>query len=202
MINKDQIVGALFGLFGGASLTMVILTLSQRVMPAPIVIEPPPPPATAVPTATPAPIRVFISGAVTDEQVIELPPDAILAQAVEQVGGFAADADRKLVNLAQPLSDGMQIYIPAVGETAVQPLPLVIDSGTDANESTSDLININTATVAELDTLPGIGPSTAEKIVAFREENGEFLIKEDLLLVSGIGEAKLAQVIDLISVGE
>lgn len=205
MINKDRLMFLIFGVLAGASLTVLALTLSQRVMPAPIVIEPPPPTATAVPSATPAPIRVFVNGAVAEQKVIELPPGAILKDALGEVGGLAHNADSRLVNLAQPLADGMQIYIPTEGETAVKSLPLVVDSGlygAQQKAAVTTLVNINTASVDELDALPGIGPSTAEKIVAFREENGAFLSKEELLLVSGIGEAKLGQVIDLISVGE
>lgn len=202
MINKDQLIGLMFGLLGGASLAIVVLTLSQRIMPAPIVIEPPPPTATVAPSATPGPIRVFISGAVAEQKVVELPPHAILEDGLGAVGGLAKDADERLVNLAQPLADGMQIYIPALGEKIERPLPLVVNTGIEGDPAGDRLVNINTATVDELDALPGIGPSTAEKIVTFREENGAFLVKEDLLLVSGIGEAKFAQVADLITVDE
>ena len=201
MINKNNIFRMLLVFCGGAIFATVGLTLNRRILPAPILIEPPPALPTAVPTETPGPIRVFVNGAVKDSAVYEVPASSILEAVIEKAGGFTEEANRAVVNLAQPLQDGMQIYVPTLSETAVAPLITEPDSLESSPEQNAGLIDINEASLSELDLLPGIGPSTAQKIVDFREANGLFLSKEEILLVSGIGEAKYAQIEALITVG-
>ena len=110
--------------------------------------------------------------------------------AVAAAGGFTDAADAGGVNLARFVSDGEQIVVPAVGAASVAAPGLTGDGR----------VNLNTADAATLDTLPGVGPATAAKILAWRERNGRFEAIEDLLDVGGIGEAKLDALRDLVTV--
>jgi competence protein ComEA len=164
------------------------------------VIQAPPLPE---PTATAGPIRVFVNGQVIQPDVYALPPGSIAQEAITAAGGFRPEADTAVVNLAQPLQDGMQIYVPAEGEViAVEvatPVAGKVVAGVTAVNS-NGLININTAMEAELDLLPGIGPSTAQKIIEHRETNGPFATIEAIMDVAGIGEAKFEAIQALITV--
>ena len=214
MLNKDNLLSYLLAFFMGIIIGAGGLTLTRRVQPAPIIIQPPAPTAQPLPTAMPGPLRVFVNGAVNAPAVYELAPGGIVQQAIEEAGGFTVEADTAVVNLALPLQDGMQIYVPTMAETAEQD-PAVITNpavrtegieleGASGNEAGTDseLVNINNATAAELDVLPGIGPSTAEKIVEYRETNGPFATIEEIMSVSGIGPAKFEQIQAFISVGD
>ncbi len=121
-------------------------------------------------------------------------------------GGFTAQADTAVVNLAFPLQDGMQLFVPALGEAAPVTADLFTLPDTRSVEvsltAADGLVNLNTASLAELDALPGIGPSTAQKIIEYREANGRFATIEDIMNVSGIGQAKFDQIKTLITVGE
>lgn len=157
--------------------------------PAPIVIEPP------APTPTPGPIQVYISGAVLNPDVYEVAPDTITQDVIEIAGGAAADADLNLINLAQPLSDGDQIYVPVVGEA---PPPAFSDAPSGVEQG--GIVNINSADQAALETLPGIGPALAERILEYRDANGPFPDVDALQNVSGIGPATLDEIRDQITV--
>lgn len=214
MFNKGNLLSYFVTLFVGITLGAGGVALSGRVQPADIVIQPPAPTALPAPTATPGPLRVFVNGAVAIPAVYELAPDAILQQAIEQAGGFTAEADTAVVNLALPLQDGMQIYVPTLDETAEQVQTIIstpsvrtegieLDLADDTAVTTDGgIVNINTADVAQLDTLPGIGPSTAEKIVEYRNSNGPFATIDEIMSVSGIGPAKFEQIQAFITVDE
>lgn len=214
MLNKENLLSYLLVLFVGIILGAGGLTLTRRVQPAQIVIQPPAPTALPNSTATPGPLRVFVNGAVAAPAVYELMPGSIVQEAIEQAGGFAADADTAVVNLAFPLQDGMQIYVPTTAETAAQGQPAVtspvmrtegieLDTAVEAAAAApGSLVNINNASAADLDALPGIGPSTAEKIIEYRESSGPFAVIEDIMNVSGIGPAKFEQIQAFITVGE
>ncbi len=214
MFNKGNLLSYLVTLFVGITLGAGGVALSGRVQPADIVIQPPAPTALPAPTATPGPLRVFVNGAVAIPAVYELAPDAILQQAIEQAGGFTAEADTAVVNLALPLQDGMQIYVPTLDETTEQVQAIIstpsvrtegieLDLADDTAVTTNgEIVNINTADVAQLDTLPGIGPSTAEKIVEYRNSNGPFATIDEIMSVSGIGPAKFEQIQAFITVDE
>ncbi|MEA3308587.1 MAG: ComEA family DNA-binding protein, partial [Chloroflexota bacterium] len=121
------------------------------------------------PTATPHPLRVYLSGAVQEPQVVILPANSLLADALEAVGGPLSTANMEAVNLAAPLADHQHIVIPANSA----PPPLTTQEPTiEANPATTTRLNINTATAEELETLPGIGASRAADIVAYREAHG------------------------------
>lgn len=159
----------------------------------PIRIEPP------LPTQTPGPIRVYINGAVTHPEVYTLPPGTIIRDALLAAGGATAEADLNFINLAQPLQDGQQIYVPRFGE-AVSPSSQIISPSTSGNTIPGVIININTATLADLDTLPGIGPAIAQRIIDYREANGPFTSIEGIMDVSGIGPATFEKIKDRITV--
>ena len=202
-LDQKGVVWLVVGFLLGVTVAMGGMTLRNRVQPAAIAILPPP---TLVPTATPGPLRVFVNGHVRYEGVYSLPPQSRVEVAITAAGGFETTANTAVVNLAQPLADGMQIYVPGTDEEV--PLQLVLNNPTASTGETTAagaaegaLVNINRATVEELDILPGVGPSTAQKIVAHREEHGDFQTIEAIMDVSGIGDAKFNQMKDLITVG-
>lgn len=185
--------------------------------PAPTGVEIVPPPATATaappptppPTATPGPMRVYVSGAVAHPAVYALPPGSIIDDAVRAAGGFTAAADPVAINLAAPVAEGMQIYVPTQAEGAPTPPPVSAPAATVAVEggsrlgsvTTAGLININQATATELEMLPGIGPTMAANIVAYRGANGPFATIEAIMDVPGIGEGRFEEMKALITVG-
>lgn len=151
----------------------------------------------------PAPtIVVHVGGAVAEPGVRELEEGARVQDAVDAAGGFAEGAARDELNLARVLVDGEQIVVPSL-EEADAAAGAASDGGGGATGASSagGKVNLNRATAAELDALPGVGPSTAEKIVADREANGPFRTVEDLKRVSGIGDKKFADLADLVCVG-
>lgn len=205
--KKQTIIWMIATLFGGAVLTLAAINFTGRVQPAPIVIEPLAPTPSPGPTSTPRPLRVYISGAVQHPDVYELPADSIVRDLVNSAGDFADDAAVDAVNLALPLADGMHVHIPTYHEAPMAPpvvsapLPPVNSLDAGGAAAAGGLININTATLEELDTLPGIGPSTAQKIIDHRNEHGPFPTIEAILDVAGIGPAKFDAIKALISAG-
>ncbi|MDT8306590.1 MAG: helix-hairpin-helix domain-containing protein [Anaerolineae bacterium] len=204
--KRQTAVWMLVMLVSGAVLALLSVNLNGRAQPASIIIEPPAPTALPAPTATPRPLRVYISGAVLHPDVYNLPADSIVRDVVQMAGNFTAEAATEAVNLALPLADGMHVHIPAQDEVGAPPLITMpsapVNSLDTAGAATRGvLININTATLEELDTLPGIGPSTAQKIIDHRSNHGPFPTIEAILDVSGIGPAKFEQIKALITVG-
>ncbi|MFQ6014741.1 MAG: helix-hairpin-helix domain-containing protein [Anaerolineae bacterium] len=164
----------------------------RRPHPQPIVIITP----TPVPTPTPAMLMVYISGAVVKPDVYAVPEGSRVKEAVEAAGGFTSEADSDRINLASPLNDGEHVYVPRVGEETSPISPTGMPSGSPSGGK----VNINRATVVELDALPGIGPAYAQRIIDYREANGPFESIEEIKKVRGIGEAIFEQVKDLITV--
>jgi competence protein ComEA len=143
-------------------------------------------------------IMVSVDGAVIDPGAYRLKGDARLADAIEAAGGFAPSADFSGVNLAERLEDEQQIIIPALVNGSASP---VADSPSDADENQIHAVNINTADIAKLDQLPGIGPVLAQRIVDYRESNGAFTRVEELARVNGISPAMVEELGDQITVG-
>ena len=143
-------------------------------------------------------IFVHVEGAVAAPGLFELSEGSRVYDAIQAAGGFTEDARHDAVNLARVLTDGEQIIVPTIQtEGGSDDTPSTAASpGTAAGK-----VNINTADAATLDTLPGIGASTAAKIVADREANGPFKTIEDLKRVSGIGDKKFTQLEGCITVG-
>ena len=134
-------------------------------------------------------IIVYICGAVKESKVISLKEDSRIADAIEAVGGLNQDADLTNINLAYILEDGEKIYIPKKGEE-VENNASTASIAPASTSSQSTKVNINKASQTELETIPGVGPSTALKIIHYRTENGKFTTIEDIKNVSGIGDAK------------
>lgn len=144
-------------------------------------------------------ITVYVSGEVNSPGLVELPSDSRIADAIKACGDFTPLADKTKINLAQKLTDGMQIQVSS--KTLVNNSSESINNANSNNSndnSSSNLININTATKEDLDTLPGIGPATAQKIIDYRQEHGNFSSIEDIKNVKGIGEAKFNKMQDKI----
>lgn len=145
-------------------------------------------------------IYIHITGEVKKPGVIELNSGDRVIDAIEKAGGETKQADLSQVNLAYKVEDGQKIYIPNKNEKITE----YIWSGNGNNNGDSNLnnreqkegkkVNINTASQSELDGLPGIGPALAQRIIDFREENGEFKSIEDVQNVKGIGEAKFEEI--------
>lgn len=154
-------------------------------------------------------IIVHITGAVVNEGIVQVKENARINDAIEAAGGVREDADLTNVNLAYTIEDGQKIYIPYKndapedGGSEIQGQVVIQGAGNDivdgenagiGTETTAGLVNINTANVEKLDELPGIGSSTAEKIIAYRKENGKFKSIDEIKNVSGIGEAKFEKI--------
>lgn len=189
----------------------VVAFVARR--PAPVAVEiisPPTATATPAPTATftPAPLRVYVSGSVLRPDVYSLDPDAIVRDAIAAAGGFRTDANREAINLATPLIDGAQVHVPPQAEVVpTPPAGVIAPSPTpepptraaaptaSARAAPAGKVNINTASLAELDTLPGVGPVTAQRIVDGRP----YAQVEDIKRVRGIGDATFEKLQPLIT---
>ena len=147
-------------------------------------------------------ITVYISGEVNKPGIVTLNDSDRLATAVEKVGGTTKKADLNSVNMAVKLQDEMHYIIPKIGEvTKENESKLEINNNTNQGEiSKTSQININTATIEELDKLPGVGEATANKIVNHRNDNGEFKTIEEIKNVNGIGDKKFEDMKNLICV--
>lgn len=150
-----------------------------------------------------AEVYVDVDGAVVRPGVYRLKDGARVSQAIDAAGGLTAEADVTGLNRASKITDGQKIYVPTVGEQQAAAAVGGAESSaatTPGAGSSSGLVNINTASAAELQTLSGIGPSMAQSIIDERTKNGAFASVDDLMRVSGIGEKKLAKIKDCICV--
>ena len=148
-------------------------------------------------------VYVDVDGAVASPGVYRLQDGARVSQAIDAAGGLTAEADVTGLNRASKVTDGQKIYVPTVGEQQAALAAGGAEGGAAAASGTgtsSGLVNINTASAAELQTLSGIGPSMAQSIIDERTQNGAFASVDDLMRVSGIGEKKLAKIKDCICV--
>ena len=141
-------------------------------------------------------ITVYISGEVKKAGIVILKSGDRLATAVEKLGGTTNKADLNKVNLAMKVEDEQHYIIPKIGEEVSEESVEVTNKEVSSPESSK--ININTATIEELDTLPGVGEATANKIVNHRSENGEFKTVEEIKNVNGIGDKKFENIKELI----
>ncbi len=176
-------------------LVLAAVILFQALRPAPQSIHlstatPLPSPAA---TPTPRPLRVYVSGAVHHPDVYVLSPDSIVKDAVLAAGGAASDADLDRINLALPVADGQHVYVPHLGE---ENMPVQSDRGLLL---TGNKVNINTADAVALESLPGIGPTLAQRILDYRTAHGPFAQIEEILDVPGIGPSTFEKIQDLIT---
>jgi len=214
-IDRRFIYGVLYGLGLALAVTGILLVAARR---------PPGQPVTLAEAPTPAPVRVYVLGAVATPGVYALARGSIVEDALQAAGGALPNADLQGLNLAQGLQDGDRVNVPEIPPTAT-PLPPTVTVGpgtpsptpqptatagpteTPAPSRSLSLpaggakININTATRAELETLPRIGPAIAQRIIDYRTANGDFKRIQDIQNVRGIGPATFEQIKDLITVG-
>lgn len=190
----------LVGVMAGFALAGLLVFIARAPAGSPIVLQ-------AAPTKDP--IAVHVVGAVPRPGLYEFAEGARAQDAINAAGGLLSGADADAINLAALLVDGQQLSVPYKpgegpassgndGEDVGPNLPGATEE--PASNGGADLVNINTATLEELDSLPGIGPTIAQRIVDYREEHGPFLTVEDLLNVSGIGPSTFEQIKDLITV--
>jgi competence protein ComEA len=186
-----NILYVLLGLMAGFALAGLLFFVSRAPEGQPIILQPAP---------TKAPLAVHVIGAVPRPGLYEFAEGSRVQDAIDAAGGLLTTADLGALNLAELLEDGQQLDIPykdgagSAEEPAQPELP-------DSTEAPIDgLININTATLEELNALPGIGPTTAQNIIDYRNENGPFSTIDELDNVSGIGPATLDQLRDLVTV--
>ena len=152
-------------------------------------------PIILIPAPTPAPITVYVSGNVNRAGLYALPVGSRVNDAIQAAGGFTEDANSGVLNLAAILEDGEQINVPGI----IPPDPT--PGASRSINPTLTLVDINIATLEQLDTLPEIGPITAQNIIDYRNANGPFARIEDILEVKGIGPVTFEKIKDLITVG-
>ena len=146
-------------------------------------------------------ITVFISGEVNNPGVVTIESEKRLSDAIDVLGGITESADLNKINLAMKLKDESHYIIPKLGENNEFYSNNIFESNTQSSTNIqSNLININNANAAQLDTLPGIGEATANKIINHREENGLFKSIEEIKKVNGIGDKKYEEIKNLISI--
>jgi competence protein ComEA len=143
-------------------------------------------PVTLLSTSTPGKITVYVSGAVATPGVYVLPEGSRVDNAIQAAGGFITGSEKERVNLAALIIDGEQIDVPGISTT---------------NHINAGRVNINSASVSELDALPGIGPSTAQAIIDYRIQNGSFQTIQAIQLVPGVGSATFNGIQDYIMIG-
>jgi competence protein ComEA len=190
-----QVLVGLIGVMAGFALAGLLFFVSRSPVGKPIALQPAP---------TSAPIAVHVVGAVPRPGLYDFEEGARVQDAIDAAGGLLAEAEGDAVNLAAPLQDGEQLYIPYVaGHEPSSSLGAVLPDEPGASQAeldASDLTNINTATLAELDALPGVGPTAAQSILDYREDFGPFESIEELLDVSGIGPSTFEAIQELITV--
>ncbi len=193
-----QIAYVMIGVLVGFILAGSVFLVTRLPAGKPIALEPAP---------TKAPIEVHVVGGVVHPGVYKLPDGSRVQDAIDAAGGLLSDANTSAINLAAKLEDGQQVQIgggagagtPSAGGTSV---PFTVIQTPDTGGSNGDLVDLNTATLAQLESLPGIGPTTAQSIIDYRDQNGPFVQIEDIMNVPGIGPSTFNSIQDLITVGQ
>ncbi|HEY8093218.1 MAG TPA: ComEA family DNA-binding protein [Acidimicrobiales bacterium] len=175
-----------------------------RASSAPGVVTGAPPPSVAAPPGSP-PVMVQVAGAVASPGVYRLAPDARIVDLVAAAGGALPDADLEAMALATRLSDGQRVQVPHRGEVLPAEATggggaMTASTGPTGSAGPAQSVDLNQATLAELDALPGVGPTTAQAIVTYRDKHGPFLTVDDLTEVQGIGPTRLEHLRDLVHV--
>jgi len=185
-------LGVICGLLGAG----IILLVSRPPGGSAITLLPPP---------SPVPLVVYVSGAVARPDIYTMPVGSRVRDAIQAAGGLSSQADPQNLNLAAFLEDGMKIQVAEIVKTPIAPGAMTGTSNSSATGLSqgvaSSLVNINTASQQELDTLAGIGPALAQRIIAYRTAKGPFTKIEDIQNVSGIGAVTFEKIKDMITIG-
>ena len=189
--NTLTLIG--YGLLLALVAVAVLLIVNRKPASQGVILAEPP---------TPAPLRVHVTGAVAAPGVYALPAGSIVLDAIAAAGGPLPEADQNVLNLARLVRDGDQVAVPlrAAAGTPVEGQAVGVNSAPGVTPAAGLPLNLNTATTAELETLPGIGPTLAQTIVDYRAEHGPFATIESILDVPGIGEGKFEAIKDLVTV--
>lgn len=179
---------------GARSEGMALTALPAAASPAPS-----PSPTPTVTEAAPV-VVAYVCGAVRRPGVYTFVQGARITDLIEKAGGATGAAELQTVNLAALLTDGQQVVVPERGAAGAAAAPADPTVAAAAGTAGGALVNLNTATMTELDTLPGVGPSTAQKILDYRTAQGGFKSIEDLNNVSGIGDVTFAELKDLVTI--
>lgn len=141
-------------------------------------------------------VIVHITGEINNPGIIELESGDRIFNVIEKAGGTTKNADTSKINLAQVVEDGMKINVPNINdkEIVTEETVSTVSNSNNIQQKKQSIVNINSASQTELETLPGIGPSIASKIVNYRKEKGKFSKIEDIKNVNGIGEAKFEKI--------
>jgi competence protein ComEA len=185
----DRRLLIVFGLLIALIAAGSVLLWISRPEPVRIIVNPPLATATPLPTSTPSPLTIYVTGAVASPGIFTLTPGSRVRDAIEAAGGTLPEADVERINLAATIHDGDQIHVAAREEPETS---LATPSG-------GVRIRINDAAADELTNLPSIGPTLAARIIAYREANGPFESLDDLDNVEGVGSDVLEAIADLIS---
>jgi competence protein ComEA len=184
-------------LLGIAAVVVVLFAASKLVAGSPSQAGLAPPaarPAETAPASAQA-LVVDVVGAVRRPGLYRLGPSARIADAVSRAGGATAKADLALLNLAAPLADGQQVVVPKRGAAGAA----AAGAATAGAAAAAGPVHLNTATLDQLDGLPGVGPVTAQKILDYRQKHGSFASVDELDAVPGIGPARMDQLKDLVA---
>jgi competence protein ComEA len=183
-----------------AGCAAVLLFAASKLLAAPssdVALAPPAAPPTETAKAAPTQLVVDVVGAVRRPGLYRLAEGARIADAVARAGGATRKANLSLINLAAPLADGQQVVVPGQGAAAgasVAPVGSTAGPGV-----ASGPVHLNAATLEQLDSLPGVGPVTAQKILDYRQKHGSFSSVDELDAVPGIGPARMEQLKDLVA---
>jgi competence protein ComEA len=196
MDDVDALLSDRRRLLAGAAVAVVVLVLAARFLHRPAHSAVPPPVRVSAParTVTSAQLYVNVVGAVRRPGLYRLPAGARVADALARAGGVTRKAQVELVNLAARIADGEQVVVPRRGAAGVAPV-----AAGASGASPSGPVHLNSATVEQLDALPGVGPVTAQKIVDYRQAHGGFKSVDDLDAVPGIGPARLEDLRGLVA---
>lgn len=181
------VFGVLCGLAGAG---LILLAISRPRGPA---VE-------LLPPGTPEPVVVYVDGAVVHPGLYTLPAGARVGSAIDEAGGFLDEADSHSLNLAATLVDGERLLVPTAITAQATQIPDAPQTSDLTAPAIRDRININTASQAELESLPGIGPVLAQAIIEYRQANGPFKTIEELIDVPGIGPKTFEKIKALITV--
>ena len=196
MGDVDALLSDRRRLLAVVAVVVVVLVLAGRVLHRPAHSSVPPPVRVSAParTATAAQLYVNVVGAVRRPGLYRLPEGARVADALARAGGVTRRAQVELVNLAARVADGEQVVVPRRGAAGAAPV-----AAGGGGAASSGPVHLNSATIEQLDALPGVGPVTAQKIVDYRQEHGGFKSVDDLDAVPGIGPARLENLRGLVT---